>query len=927
MARLLRRSTRTLALLAAGMPLALAPVVASPVAPATAVERPQQTRSAPTPPEATTSAGTPIDLGALFIGAHPDDEASTLSALGYWKQEYGVRSGVVTITRGEGGGNAIGPEEGPALGLLREAEERRAVGRAGITDVYNLDEVDFYYTVSQPLTRQTWGHQDVLAKTVRIIRQTRPEVLVTMNPAPSPGQHGHHQEAARIATEAFHAAGDPTRFPEQITREGLEPFAPSRLLLRSAWGTQATGPTCAADFIPNDPTQNVFGVWGGHRAPDGRTWAAIERDAQREYRSQGWAGFPDVPTDPNALGCDMMTQVASRVPFPAPDSDAAGAADGALVGAITRAEGGLPLGTGLEVRPSTARALPGTPFTVQVPVTAPDDAALAGVRVALEAPKGWRVQGGGGIGRLRPGATGLTRFTVTPPAGADTGERVRLAAHVKTRQGDGYADAPVMVSAPVTARQQYLPQVSDFVAWTDEQGVEQLADIVTPALTIPLGGSREIEYVLENHTMTAQRTTLAVTPPAGFTIDVADDGAVSVPAGGTATVTATVTNIDASMPTSMQGGENGSHRYEITATTGRAVATTTNSLELVPTTTIPQAPTAPVVDGRIADGEYPGAPIDVSRRWEGQECTSAEDCSATAHLAWNDDTLFVAVTVQDDVQGAALAANDCKRHWRTDSVEITIDPRGDSENTSTTFKAAILPWTQEGPACGLRDADNHQGPMEVTAPGMTVASTVNEPYTGYTVEAAIPMSALPGAIDPERMGLNVLVYDSDTPDQVGQTRLGWSVWGGVQGDPYRWGRATLPGYTPPADRPASAPDPIMPLEALNSLDSPQSIEQAAATNVQLAGLPRTADRRAGWAERADRRGEVVRTWIRARGEGRAHVTVRDADGSAGTRVVEVLPGRSRIDVTPTRPLTGDVSVTVGWAGSDGGTLASVIPVR
>jgi hypothetical protein len=76
----------------------------------------------PRPPDATTSAGPPADLDAIFIGAHPDDEAGTLSTFGLWGAEHDVRTGVITITRGEGGGNAVGPEEGPALGLIRERE-------------------------------------------------------------------------------------------------------------------------------------------------------------------------------------------------------------------------------------------------------------------------------------------------------------------------------------------------------------------------------------------------------------------------------------------------------------------------------------------------------------------------------------------------------------------------------------------------------------------------------------------------------------------------------------------------------------------------------------------------------------------------------------------------------------------------------------
>jgi len=92
------------------------------------------------------------ELDVLFIGAHPDDEAFGLAAYGQWHEYADVEVGVITITRGEGGGNAVGTEEGPALGLLREDEERRAVSVAGIEHIYNLDKVDFYYTVSAPLT-------------------------------------------------------------------------------------------------------------------------------------------------------------------------------------------------------------------------------------------------------------------------------------------------------------------------------------------------------------------------------------------------------------------------------------------------------------------------------------------------------------------------------------------------------------------------------------------------------------------------------------------------------------------------------------------------------------------------------------------------------------------------------------------------------
>src|SRR5690606_38659181 len=115
------------------------------------------------------------------------DEAGGLSTYGQWIEEYDYDMGVMTITRGEGGGNAVGPEEGPDLGILREKEERDAVGLAGIENVFNLDKVDFYYNVSAPLTEQVWGHDSTLEKVVRTIRMTKPEVVFTTNPSPTPG--------------------------------------------------------------------------------------------------------------------------------------------------------------------------------------------------------------------------------------------------------------------------------------------------------------------------------------------------------------------------------------------------------------------------------------------------------------------------------------------------------------------------------------------------------------------------------------------------------------------------------------------------------------------------------------------------------------------------------------------------------------------
>jgi LmbE family N-acetylglucosaminyl deacetylase len=892
------------------------------VLPAAAAAAPEA--RGPRPPDATTSAGPPADLDAMFIGAHPDDEAGTLSTFGQWRTDHDVSTGVITITRGEGGGNAVGPEEGPALGLIREQEEREAVARAGITDIYNLDEVDFYYTVSEPLTAQVWDHDETLAKTVRILRQTRPEVLVTMNPAPSPGNHGNHQEAARIAIEAYHAAGDPSRFPEQITTEGLSPFAPDRILMRTANGTSANGPGCAKAFVPADPSQTVYGVWSGSPSPDGRSWAAVERDAQREYASQGWAGFPDVPTDPAQLGCDHLTLVDSRTPVPEWGTDAAYTNHAPLDGSLVRAPGGLPLGSGLTVETDRFRVLPGNPFKVTVAASAPARSALGRSAAGLEVPPGWSVTGGGSLGTIGADDTAETTFTVRPAADAPVGTRARIKAFVTTASGVGHQDEPVLVSAPVTATQELLPQVSQYTQWADELGVDEIADIVRPVLTLASGGTRSVDVVVTNHGTAPESGTVTPTPPAGFAMTPASAAYAGLAPGATTTVRFTATNTDSALPTSVEGGASGDHLYSIAATSTTETGRTQQALELVPTSVVPQAPAAPTVDGVVSSAEYGGPVLDLSRRWEGAACSSAADCSATAQVTWRDDTLFLAVTVKDDVRGTALAASDCKRHWRTDAVEIAIDPRGNSENTSTTFKAAILPWTAEGGPCHLRDADARQGEGSQTAPGMTVASKVTQPYTGYVVETAIPMSLLPSAVDPAHMGLNVLPYDSDTQDRTGQSRIGWSVWGGVQGDPYRWGDVTLDGYVPPAGRPTTPADPVIPTEALRSVDSPQSVEQAVRTNVALAGEPSSTLAEAAWVEKAKLRGDAVELRLRINDPGVAHITIRDDEGVAGSVVVPASAHRSRLLVVVPleRDLRGSALALMGWDDGAGGTFSS-----
>ncbi len=176
----------------------------------------------------------------LVIVAHPDDETM---ATGYFAKaifDLHKRVAVVFGTRGNGGGNAQGMEQAAALGSVREIEARRALASFGVMNVWFLGGPD---TPGQDVLRslETWNHGNALWQAVRIVRLTRPQIIVTWLPLYSAGEnHGDHQAAGVIATEAFDMAGDPTVFPEQIApprdrdnignlTEGLRPWQPEKL--------------------------------------------------------------------------------------------------------------------------------------------------------------------------------------------------------------------------------------------------------------------------------------------------------------------------------------------------------------------------------------------------------------------------------------------------------------------------------------------------------------------------------------------------------------------------------------------------------------------------------------------------------------------------------------------------------------------------
>lgn len=176
----------------------------------------------------------------LVIVAHPDDDLGVSTYLAKAVFDEGRRVAVVFTNRGNSGPNAVGLEQSKALADVREMEARRSLAARGITSVWFLRGQD---TPTQDVLHslETLGHGEALEEAVRLVRLTRPEVIVTWLPAYVAGEnHGDHQASAVVAVEAFDLAGDPTAFPEQVSAprynrgianygEGLLPWQPKKL--------------------------------------------------------------------------------------------------------------------------------------------------------------------------------------------------------------------------------------------------------------------------------------------------------------------------------------------------------------------------------------------------------------------------------------------------------------------------------------------------------------------------------------------------------------------------------------------------------------------------------------------------------------------------------------------------------------------------
>jgi LmbE family N-acetylglucosaminyl deacetylase len=173
----------------------------------------------------------------LMIGAHPDDEDTELLTI--LVRGLGAEAAYLSLNRGEGGQNLIGPELGEALGLIR-TEELLAARRLDGARQYFTRAYDFGYSKSIDETWQHWPRDTVLKDIVRIVRRFRPQIIVSVFSGTPRDGHGQHQAAGWSAQEAFRAAGDSSRFRELFREEGLLPWTPLKLYRTTRFDSAAT---------------------------------------------------------------------------------------------------------------------------------------------------------------------------------------------------------------------------------------------------------------------------------------------------------------------------------------------------------------------------------------------------------------------------------------------------------------------------------------------------------------------------------------------------------------------------------------------------------------------------------------------------------------------------------------------------------------
>jgi LmbE family N-acetylglucosaminyl deacetylase len=227
-----------------------------------------------------------VTARVLYVTAHPDDEHN--GVLVRLSRGLGLRTALLTLTRGDGGQNEIGTELFEALGILR-SEELHGVHRYDAVEQYFGQPYEFGYSFSVEETFEKWGKEETLGDVVRVVRAFRPDVILTL-PLEAAGGGQHHQAAARLAVEAFRVAADPARFPEQL-REGLRPWQARKVYQGGVGGSIEKLPGPPPVVVPAGALDPLLGM----------SAQELGSIARASHRSQGTSQLKSPPGEGQGL--------------------------------------------------------------------------------------------------------------------------------------------------------------------------------------------------------------------------------------------------------------------------------------------------------------------------------------------------------------------------------------------------------------------------------------------------------------------------------------------------------------------------------------------------------------------------------------------------------------------------------------------------
>jgi LmbE family N-acetylglucosaminyl deacetylase len=428
-------------------------------------------------------------LDVLVVVAHPDDETAATAYLAKAMDE-GKRGGVVFGTRGSSGANDVGTEQATALGDIREIEARRALATLGISNVWFIGGRD---TASQNVLQSlsSWDHGKVLEELVMIVRLTRPEVILTFLPGTFIGEdHGDHQAAGVLATEAFDMAGDPLVFPEQVTGpmrrlepyfDNLRPWQPKKIYYFPDASREdifkGKGPTIDLSGISKTTKLPYWRMaLEGFRSHETQAKSYIdsfaklsEAEIEKKAQENGWSQPQDFVLGKSLVGGSVTGDIfegisAGAIPFartqavsePAkPDLGIELAGPWGFYAEFRRAHGleNLP-----HPEPPEIALQAGTTLVIPLWIRNQTDS-VPEIALNVDVPSGWKVQSGDEKVRVAAKQVAAARIEIILPMLADdSGGGKKQDAQEVTVRGESNGKPVGVVKLRVELRKKALPQ-------------------------------------------------------------------------------------------------------------------------------------------------------------------------------------------------------------------------------------------------------------------------------------------------------------------------------------------------------------------------------------------------------------------------------------------------------------------------------------